>query len=77
MEYSEDNNRFRREERRRDAENTERRLEKSMRIPVVTQTKPDSGRIEPTGKDDHVSQRQLEQDVAKTNPSVESMESRG
>jgi len=77
MEYTEDNNRFRREEREREAEKTERRLEKSMQIPVVTQIRPDSGRIEPTGKGKAVSQQKLEQDVTATNPSVESMESRG
>lgn len=77
MEYSEDNNRFRREDREREAERTEKRLENSMQVPVVTQIRPDSGRIKPTAKGEAVSQQQLEQDVTKTNPSVESMESRG
>ena len=42
MIYSEDNNRFRREERKREAERTEERLENSMQVPVVTQIKPDA-----------------------------------
>ena len=77
MEYSEDNNLFGRVLRVREAETTEKRLDKSMQIPVVTQIRPDSGRIKPTAKGEAVSQQQLEQDVTKTNPSVESMESRG
>ena len=78
MIYSEDNNRFRREERKREAERTEERLENSMQVPVVTQIKPDAKkRIDPTPKGEAVSQQQLEQDVTKTNPSIESMESRG
>lgn len=77
MEYSKDNDRCRSDGRQRKADDAATLSEEPMKVPVVTQTKPDSGRIEPTGKDDPVSQRQLEQDVAKTNPSVESMESRG
>ncbi len=78
MIYFEDNNRFRREERKREAERTEERLENSMQVPVVTQIKPDAKkRIDPTPKGEAVSQQQLEQDVTKTNPSIESMESRG
>lgn len=77
MEYSKDNDRCRSEGRQRNADDTATLSEEPMKVPVVTQIRPYSGRIEPTGKDDPVSQRQLEQDVAKTNPSVESMESRG
>lgn len=76
MKCSEDN-RFRAEERERDAAKTERRLDDSMKVPVVTQTAHDGDRIEPQAKDGAVSQRKLEQDVMATNPSVESMESRG
>lgn len=76
MKCSEDNV-FRAAERERDAAKTERRLDDSMKVPVVTQTAHDGGRIEPPAKDGAVSQRKLEQDVMATNPSVESMESRG
>ena len=72
-----DYNEFRREEREREAGRTERRLDDTMKVPVVTQNTPDSNRIEPASKDGAVSQSQLEQDVTATNPSVESMESRG
>lgn len=53
-----------------------------MHIPSVTQITPEnsassSEKIKPTGKNESPSQQELEQDVAATNPSVESMESRG
>lgn len=72
-----DYNKFRREEREREAGRTERRLDDAMKVPVVTQNTPGGGRVEPAAKDGAVSQSQLEQDVTATNPSVESMESRG
>ncbi len=76
MKCSEDNG-FRTQESERDAARVERRLDDSMNVPVVTQITHDGGRVEPSAKDGAVSQRQLEQDVMATNPSVESMESRG
>lgn len=56
--------------------------EQPMHIPSVTQIMPESGalsgkKIEPATDGDSPTQQQLEQDVAATNPSVESMESRG
>ena len=56
--------------------------EQPMHIPSVTlvTTETDgisSTKIEPTGKDEPPSQKELEQDVTATNPSVDSMESRG
>lgn len=50
----------------------------SLRTPTVTQNIPrDDIRIAPSGKDEEPSRQQLEQDVMATNPSLESMESRG
>ena len=56
--------------------------EQPMHIPSVTQITPESGalsgkKIEPATVGESPTQQQLEQDVATTNPSVESMESRG
>lgn len=56
--------------------------EQPMHIPSVTQITPEnsassSEKIKPTGKNESPSQQELEQDVAATNPSVESMQSRG
>lgn len=56
--------------------------EQPMHIPSVTQITPESGvlsdtKIEPATDGDTPTQQQLEQDVAATNPSVESMQSRG
>lgn len=56
--------------------------ERPMHIPSVTQVTPENQasageRIVPTGKTESPSQQELEQDVAATNPSVESMQSRG
>lgn len=51
---------------------------KAMRIPVITQNVPkDDRRIEPSAAGEAPSRQQLEQDVMATNPSVESMDSRG
>lgn len=60
----------------------EARHGESMRVPTVTQTAPDDssgpcGRIVPSAEGEEPSREQLEQDVMITNPSVESMESRG
>ncbi|HBX91070.1 hypothetical protein [Alistipes sp.] len=60
----------------------EARHGESMRVPTVTQTAPDDDnspccRIVPSAKGESPSREQLEQDVMITNPSVESMESRG
>lgn len=56
----------------------EARTDRSMRIPTVTQIQPtDDRRIAPTLQGEEPSQQELEQDVIATNPSVESMESRG
>ena len=60
----------------------EARHGESMRVPTVTQTAPDA-RQQPllphraSAKGESPSREQLEQDVMITNPSVESMESRG
>ena len=54
MEYSKDNDRCRSEGRQRKADDTATLSEEPMKVPVVTQIKPYSGRIEPTGKDDPV-----------------------
>lgn len=56
--------------------------EQPMHIPSVTQITPENStlsgkKITPTAKSESPSQQELEQDVAATNPSVESMESRG
>lgn len=53
-----------------------------MHIPSVTQITPENStlsgkKITPTAKSESPSQQELEQDVAATNPSVESMQSRG
>lgn len=54
------------------------RTENAMKIPVVTQNIPSDGkRITTSGNGKEPTRQQLEQDVLKTNPSVESMESRG
>lgn len=51
---------------------------KAMRIPVITQNMPENGaRIVPAAADEAPTQQQIEQAVTATNPSVESMESRG
>ncbi|WP_295992666.1 hypothetical protein [uncultured Alistipes sp.] len=60
----------------------EARHGESMRVPTVTQMAPDDDnspccRIVPSAKGESPSREQLEQDVMITNPSVESMESRG
>lgn len=50
----------------------------AMRIPSVTQNRPENGyRIVPSAPGASPTQQELEQDVTATNPSVESMESRG
>ena len=56
--------------------------EQPLHIPSVTQITPESvvlsdKKIKPTGKGESPSQQELEQDVAATNPSIESMQSRG
>ncbi len=64
---------------------TEMRHEKhddAMQDRIVTQNVPDDtfrtdGPIIPSSDDAAALQRELEQDVTKTNPSVESMDSRG
>ncbi len=49
-----------------------------MRIPTVTQNMPENGkRITPAAAGEAPTQQQIEQDVTATNPSIESMESRG
>ena len=57
------------------------RSEKAMQVPVVTQDNPNdaanSRRIAPKDDTETTTRSQLEQDVMITNPSVESMESRG
>lgn len=54
------------------------RTDNALKIPVVTQNIPtDSKRIEVSAKGEEPTRQQLEQDVLVTNPSVESMESRG
>lgn len=60
----------------------EARHGESLRVPTVTQTAPDDDnspceRIVPSARGEAPSRQQLEQDVMITNPSVESMESRG
>lgn len=54
----------------------------AMQVPVVTQTVPgdafdDDSPMVATHGDEAPTQRELEQDVAMTNPSVESMQGRG
>ena len=50
----------------------------AMRIPSVTQNRPENGyRIVPSAPGDSPTQQELGQDVTATNPSIESMESRG
>lgn len=50
----------------------------AMRVPVVTQNMPENDkRITPAAAGQAPTQQQIEQDVTATNPSVESMESRG
>ena len=50
----------------------------SLRTPTVTQNVPcDDIRITPSGRGEEPSRQQLEQDVLATNPSEESMASRG
>ncbi len=57
------------------------RRDRAMQVPVVTQNMPDDafgqGPIIATYGDTAPTQRELEQDVTMTNPSVESMEGRG
>jgi len=51
---------------------------RAMRIPVVTQNIPNDGeRVVQPAEGEAPSQQQLEQDVLATNPSIESMQSRG
>ena len=51
---------------------------RSMQVPVVTQNMPENGkRITPAAAGEAPTQQQIEQDVTATNPSIESMESRG
>lgn len=51
---------------------------KAMRVPVVTQNMPENGeRIVPAAAGEAPTQQQIEQDVTATNPSIESMQSRG
>ena len=65
------------------AQNNERtpadtRPGRAMRIPVITQNMPKNDeRIPVSRKGEAPTRQQLEQDVTATNPSVESMESRG
>lgn len=56
--------------------------EQPMHIPTVTQIAPENStlsekKIIPTAQSESPSKQELEQDVVATNPSVESMESRG
>ena len=57
------------------------RSDKAMQVPVVTQDNPNDAsngrRIAPKNDTETTTKDQLEQDVMITNPSVESMESRG
>jgi len=56
----------------------ETRHGEAMRVPVVTQNVPNDGRhVSVSAKGEEPTRQQLEQDVMATNPSVESMESRG
>jgi len=69
-------------EREREAKRQAAREEKAMQTPVVTQNTADdtpagNGPIIPSGCGETPTRRELEQDVMMTNPSVESMESRG
>lgn len=51
---------------------------RAMRIPVITQNTPKNDeRIPVARKGEAPTRQQLEQDVTATNPSVESMQSRG
>ncbi len=64
----------------REAHTTQKTVctDRCMRIPTVTQEQPtDDRHISPTSQGEEPSQQELEQDVIATNPSVESMESRG
>lgn len=56
---------------------TDTRPSTTMRIPVVTQNTPEERRMPAPDRSQAPSQEQLEQDVIATNPSVESMDSRG
>lgn len=56
--------------------------DKALQIPVITQNMPDdtfdsAGPITAAKGDSTPTQRELEQDVTMTNPSVESMDGRG
>lgn len=76
MDHSYDSG-LRTEHRTAETKDAASRSDEPMRIPVITQNRPDSRRIEPSAENEPVSQQKLEQDVIATNPSVESMESRG
>ena len=66
------------DERRNQATPADTRPGQAMRVPVVTQNMPETGeRIRPAAQGEATTQQQLEQDVTATNPSIESMESRG
>lgn len=71
-----------RSERAQERERRTKRRERAMQVPVVTQNMPDDafdgqGPIIATYGDTAPTQRELEQDVTMTNPSVESMDGRG
>lgn len=69
-------------EKQQEAARQERRQEKATDVPVVTQNTADNtpdgdSPMFATHGDQTPTQREIEQDVMMTNPSVESMESRG
>ncbi|MDE7344965.1 MAG: hypothetical protein K2N02_05315 [Alistipes sp.] len=50
----------------------------AMRVPVVTQNMPETGkRITPAAAGEAPTQQEIEQDVTATKPSIESMDCRG
>lgn len=64
------------------ARETNRHSKSEMHIPSVTQVRPEDAmlrgeKIYSDGTNDTPSQKELEQDVIATNPSVDSMQSRG
>lgn len=63
-------------------ERQQTRQDNALRVSVITQNMPDDtfadeGAMDPDATDEESLRRELEQDVTKINPSVESMESRG
>lgn len=70
------------EEREREKRRQAEREERAMQTPVVTQNTPENtpsgnGPIVNSDRGASPTRQELEQDVMMTNPSVESMESRG